>query len=114
MYLKVLSRWETMKLAWSLFWFATGTPRIGIKVDSSGIELLGRDVIGSETRRTDEDPHLIKSYEQIIQNAKDSTDYRLGLISAALVCQAQGQSGRPCPSDMAAVYLKSLANGRMP
>jgi hypothetical protein len=55
------------------------------------------------------------TYEQITQQARINPDFRNGLLAAAAVCRAQGNSdGPPCPSSMAAIYLDRLANGERP
>lgn len=56
------------------------------------------------------------TYEEIAERAVRDAAYRDGLLDAARVCRAQGSdlTKPPCPSDMAAVYVERLANGRMP
>lgn len=56
------------------------------------------------------------TYEDIIDLANTSPDFRLGLLAAAEVCKANSPKGSwpPCPSDMAAVYITNLANGEKP
>ena len=43
----VLTRVKAFKLAWSLFWFATGTSRVGITAhpDTNSFEIVGNDLI---------------------------------------------------------------------
>lgn len=41
----VLTRKEAMVLAWRLFWFATGTYRLGIITGPDSIDILGADLI---------------------------------------------------------------------
>lgn len=41
-----LSRMRAFKLAWALFWFATGTSRVGLTIHTNqSIELFGTDRI---------------------------------------------------------------------
>lgn len=55
------------------------------------------------------------TYDIIRERALVDEAYRQGLLDAAEVCEAQGTNQyAPCPSHMAAQYLKSLANGELP
>lgn len=55
-------------------------------------------------------------YGPMIERAKHDNAYRQGLLDAARVARAQGQTpdAPPCPSDMAAVYIERIANGEQP
>ena len=57
----------------------------------------------------------IPTKTDIAMKALVNPDYRQGLIDAAHVARAQGTDPNmpPCPSQMVAVYLDRLANGRL-
>lgn len=59
---------------------------------------------------------MTDTYRGIIRRALNDGAYRQGLLDAARVARAQMPSDHspPCPSIMAAVYIESLADGRMP
>ena len=48
----ILSRKNAFKLAWQIFWLATGTRRVGIRVQQGYVgtylELVGHDLIDKE------------------------------------------------------------------
>lgn len=55
-------------------------------------------------------------YDSMIERARSDPSFRDGLLAAASICRAQGTNALlpPCPSDMAAVYITSVAFGRQP
>lgn len=41
----IMTRKAAFKLAWRIFWFATGTSRVGIETHTDEVELVGTDLI---------------------------------------------------------------------
>lgn len=68
-------------------------------------------------QNTNDDAYFASlTYEDIATRARLDVDFRDGLIVAAMVANAQGQSGDfpTCPPDMVARYLNRLADGKLP
>lgn len=51
------------------------------------------------------------SYADMAERAQDDPAYREGLLAAALVARAQGET---CPAAMVAVYVERIADGELP
>ncbi len=45
----ILSRKQAFRLAWELFWMATGSARVGIKTTESNVILSGDALVESDT-----------------------------------------------------------------
>ena len=50
MLISVQSRWGAIKMAWRLFWFATGTSVVGIRRVEDGLEFVGKELIADELK----------------------------------------------------------------